>query len=262
MSELISLLLAFVTAMWNNTPYVPADDKPFMNDSYYQIQQDGIQDDRELYNNTIARMTTTTQKCDLTPYQIDSTSSRKIVETGEGNVYLPFTLKDGTKPEDVISNAKSIEINKEKYYLFSVEEGTEIIAPYNSTLENSSTIVGTVYPDADPCKGVSLTIETDETADGDRYKITYASLKRLWCNMRKADPDDKYNNDDKKPLYYLDDAFTGKTTFNQKDVLGEAGKTGVPDSVFSDSAYIAIRVQKYSLGSYKDVDIKDLCKIN
>lgn len=255
------MFLAFVSAMWNNTPYIEPNDKPFTKDSYYQVQQDGIQDDRDLYNNTIARMTISDQHCDMTTYPFDSESGRKIVETGIGNVYFPFALTDGTEPANVIENAKTVKINKEKYYLFSVPAGTEIIAPYNCTLENSSTIVGTVYPDTDVCKGVSMTVETDETSDGDRYKITYASLNRLWCNMRKDKPDDKYNNDDKKPLYYLDEAFTGKTTFNQKDVLGEAGKTGVPDSAYPDEAYIAIRVQKYKLGSYVDCSLKELCKI-
>ena len=262
MKKLFALLLAFLSSTFSNTSYVPADKKPFLSGSYYQLQKDGLPDDRMLYNNTIARMTESDQKCDMSVYPFDSKSGRQIVECGKGNVYFPIALTKDQTPESMIASAKKVKINKEPYYLFSVKKGTEIIAPYNSTLDNSSTVVGTVYPDADVCRGVSMTIETDKTVDGERYKITYASLNRLWCNMRKEKPDDKYNSDDNKPLYYYDEPFSDKITFSQKDVLGEAGKTGVPDSAYSDEAYVAIRVEKYSNGAYSNGTLEELCRLN
>lgn len=261
MKKLFGLLIAYLLSMWNGVPYVEPDDKPFLVDNYYKTANTGFPDDRMLYNNTIAKLVTSDQNSDLTPYPFDTKSGRQIVEAGSSSGYFPFALPAGSDIKKIISGAKKVKINNDNYYVFSVAKGTELIAPFNCTLDNSSTVVGTVYPDSAVALGVAMTVETEKLASGDMFKITYGSMNRLWLNMRKQKPDDTYDNDQSKPLYYISEALNSKVSFNQKDVLGEAGLTGVPKVSYSGDAYVLLRVQKYSNGSYKECKLEDLLSI-
>lgn len=258
MEGIISTILALIVSMWNGVSYKPAEDKPFNEDKYYQTSKSNYPDDRLLYNATIASMEKSTQKSDFSPFPLDTSSDRKILDTG--NAIFPFTLSADKDVKTVLSEAQSIQINKKKFYLFKVPKGTEIIAPYNSTLDNSSTIVGTIYPTKEPCFGVGMTIETETTTDKQMYKISYGCLNRLWFNMRKTKPDDKNDSNDIQPIYYPSEEIVDKIKFSQKEVLGEAGKTGVP-STYPGDAYISIRVEKYSNGSYVESTIEEMCNI-
>lgn len=261
MFKLLSLLMAYLTAMVTGVDYVPPDEKPFTEDGYYQQDTSAYPDDRLLYKNTISSLTPTNQKCDYSPYELKEGSERQIVETDKGSVYFPFTLTQSEKPADVLKKGVKTNISGEEYLLFDVPEGTEIVAPYNCTLDNTSTVVKSVYPESEPVKGVAITVETEANTDGDIYKISYVTLKRLWCNMRKETADSFYNEDKLKPEYYLDEPFTGKTSFNQKDILGEAGKSGLPSARYPNKAYIGIKVEKYVAGVYMPSSIDDLCGI-
>lgn len=261
MFRLLSLLMAYLSAMVYGVDYIPADEKPFTEEGYYQLDTNSYPDDRLLYRNMISSLNPSDQKCDYSPYELKTDSERQIVETAKGSVYFPFTLKVDQTPATVLKSGVKTTFNGEAFVLFEVPKGTEIVAPYNATLDNASTVVKSTYPDADPVRGVALTIETEANTSGEIYKVSYATLNRLWCNMRKEKPDDNYNEDAEKPLYYLDESFTGKTTFNQKDILGEAGKSGMPFTRYAGEAYIAIKVQKYVSGMFVDSTIEDLCGI-
>lgn len=261
MIKIFSLLLAYFMAMWNGVPYIEPDDKPFIQESYYKTQTTGFPDDRNLYNNTIAKMVSADQNSDLTPYPFDTSSGRSIFGVGSNNGYFPFALPKGSDVKNIISGAKRIKINSDNYYVFSVPKGTELVAPFNCTLDNASTVVGTVYPKNELVPGVSMTVETEKLASGDIFKITYGSMNRMWLNMRKQKPDDYYDNDQNKPLYYLSENLNSKISFNQKDVVGEAGLTGVPALSYTGEAYVLLRVQKYMNGSYKECKLEELLSI-
>lgn len=240
MKKLIEIFLSAIIAFFNNVGLVNPEKKPFTDNGYYEEEPGEAPDYNLMYRQNIANERVLKQSCNLDIKEVGSGRHTELL----GDIIFPIALGDGETSQKYVEPKDKVTLNNDRWYLYKVPKGTEIVAPLTSTLDNHSVSGKHPYPEDDISEGIGLTIVTDANADGDYYKISFGSLECIWCCMSKDEPDDAFLGLN-KPLYYHDHQFKEKYTFQQGMILGRAGNSGVPDSYISDdSAYVLIHIEK------------------
>lgn len=259
MATLFSLLIQYVVSFFLGVSYVEPQDKPFLKESYYETPQ-GELNYFQLYKDTL-NVSTGKEECNTGKFMFNTNSGRKRVQDSVSNGWL-FYASTSNKLEDLIKNATKDE--NISAYVFKVPAGTEIIAPYNSTLVNSSlSTVDNVYPDESLGKsmGIYMQMVTDTTEDGDQFRLTFGSIGRHWCCMSKKKPLYKVEGDTTTPYYEHTFTPAEKYKFNAGDVIAEAGQSGLPKGVRDQNseAYIFLKVEKKVMGGgFVSASVEDL----
>lgn len=259
MKSLIAYLIATLTAFFNGTSYVETQDKPYDPDNYYQTTMTEEEINyKDFYNQVLNGNSSAKDKCDRGVKDI--AESRVKVNTGDGvSQTFPLALDKSSDYKNYLEQDK---VDGEDYYILEVPEGTEVLAPMNCTLKNSSVNVLSAYPKGgvEYSKGVGLTLKTDENSKGVSYEIEFGSLERLWCCIGKTQPDMTIDGDATQPIYYHNEPFNSTIKFNQGDVIGIAGNSGVPLAARKDGkAFVKITITKIEDGKASKATLKELC---
>ena len=259
MKSLLSYLIATLTAFFNGTSYVEPQQKPYDPDTYYQttMSEEDI-DYKDFYNQILNGSSQSKEKCDRGQKEIDA--NRLKVNTGDGvSQTFPVALAKASDYKQYLQQSTE---DGEDYYILEVPQGTEVLAPMNCTLKNSSVNVLSAYPKGGDkyTKGVGLTLKTDTNSDGVSYVIEFGSLERLWCCIGKTEPDVLVDDDATQPIYYHSEPFNSTIKFNQGDVIGIAGNSGVPlPSRKEGKAFVKITITKIVDGKTSTATLSELC---
>lgn len=251
MSEFLKGLLAGIMALFFGIEAIPEqEEKDYVRDTYYQSSVGQEPNYAMLYDTLMNPSLNGEDKCNFGTRT--SATGRKPVMDSISLGY-PFTI-DGN-----VESLRTQELyGDSNFYLFEVPEGTEILAPFNCTLVNSSlSRCESPYPDANISLGVCIVVRTPKNNKNESFEITIGSIKRPWCCFEK-EPD---AGTDSTPLYKIIgfDSET-KINFTQGDVLAEAGLTGIPtDMRTGGKAYFTISVKKsVNEGVYKNSTLEEL----
>lgn len=253
MSEFLRNLTASIMAFFIGIePITVQDEKDYIRDDYYQTGIGKEPNYALLYDSIMNPSLNGEDKCNFGT-RTSSTGKKPVMDS----ISLGYPLTIDGSVEELKSMGKYGDSNK---YLFEVEEGTEILAPFNCTLVNSSlSRCESPYPDSTLSLGVCIVVRTPKNNRGESFELTIGSIKRPWCCFDKeADA-----GEENKPLYKII-GFDNESeiNFTQGDVLAESGLTGIPsDMRSSGKTYFTVEVKKsVNDGAYKNSDFKELYK--
>lgn len=160
MKKLLSLFIAFVTALMNNVGYTAGPDVQYTADSYYTVDEAEAPDYRNIYNNNA--VVSKKVSCRTANY---SAQGQRVQYTTDVT-YFGYWFENSVK-------MKEDGLPKDKTYVF--EEDGYIIAPFDCELISESTTN----------TGHDMIVKC--TVGSNSYRLTISGMNRWYCCMGRED---------------------------------------------------------------------------